>query len=461
MPRAGAVPSGVAPHRRSRAQAVPWWQPGVLLCLTALMPLALAAPRTALAQPRTAEPAGAGAGPGGAASAGGEAAQRVATSAPASAGAAAAQVLPAASGESASDLLDRPAIIAPAAVRSLLLDLAWAGRRMVAVGERGHVLLSDDDGRSWRQAQAVPSRTMLTAVAFADERHGWAVGHDEIILHTADGGETWRRQHWAPQSQQPLLDVWFADAARGIAVGAYKAFFTTTDGGASWTKQPFEPAPLPRSGPPDPDADEFAPEYHLNAIAAQGTRLWIGAEAGQLYRSDDGGASWRTLPSPYAGSYFGLLPLGGDALLAFGLRGNLFRSDDAGQSWRRLDSGTTAMLTDGVALADGRLALVGLSGTVLLSADRGASWTLYQQPDRRGLSAVLPAADGALVAVGEEGVRRIELGAAGDAARGTASKDTTRGAAATAGAARDAATAVAVRDAEGATGDSRVAGDQR
>ncbi|MCU0758713.1 MAG: YCF48-related protein [Steroidobacteraceae bacterium] len=306
------------------------------------------------------------------------------------------------------DLLDRPARVAPVATRSLLLDVERAGQRLVAVGERGHVLLSDDDGRSWRQARLVPSRTMLTAVAFADERRGWAVGHDELILHTRDGGETWSRQHWAPESQQPLLDVWFADAARGFAVGAYQTLLATTDGGASWTRRPFEPAPLPRSGPPDPD-QEFAPEYHLNAIAGQGSRLWIAAEAGQLYRSDDGGASWRSLPSPYGGSFFGLLPLSAEAVLAFGLRGNLYRSDDGGEAWRKLETGTTAMLTDGVALGGGRLAIVGLSGTVLLSADAGETWRLRQQPDRRGLGAALLAADGALVAVGEEGVRRIAL----------------------------------------------------
>jgi photosystem II stability/assembly factor-like uncharacterized protein len=315
----------------------------------------------------------------------------------------------------AADLLDRPALPAPVAVRSLLLDVERAGQRLVAVGERGHVLLSDDEGRSWRQARRVPSRTMLTAVAFADERQGWAVGHDELILHTSDGGETWSRQHWAPESQQPLLGVWFADATRGYAVGAYKAFLATTDGGASWTRVPFEPAPLPRSGPADPD-EEFAPEYHLNAIAGQGPRLWIAAEAGQLYRSDDGGATWRTLPSPYGGSFFGLLPLSADSVLAFGLRGNLFRSDDGGEAWRKLETGTTAMLTDGVALGGGRLALVGLSGTVLLSGDGGATWSLRQQPDRRGLGAALAAGDGALVAVGEDGVRRIAL--AGDAAAG-------------------------------------------
>mgnify|MGYP003542163416 CR=1 FL=1 len=186
------------------------------------------------------------------------------------------------------------------------------------------------------------------------------------------------------------------------------------DGGRNWIARKFDAAPLqvprPRGAPQPPaEDDEFAPDYHLNRIAAAGQRLYIAAEAGQLYRSDDGGASWVTLPSPYAGSFFGLLPLDGDALLAFGLRGNLFRSDDAGASWRALGSGATAMLTDAVRIGPAQLALVGLSGSVLISADGGASWALQQQADRKGLSAVIASPDGTLLAVGEGGARRIPL----------------------------------------------------
>lgn len=308
--------------------------------------------------------------------------------------------------ERSGDRLARPALIEPLAARSLLLDVARAGDRLVAVGERGHVLLSDDEGGNWRQAKSVPMRTMLTAVWFADAQRGWAVGHDELILNTTDGGETWTRSHYAPESQQPLLDVWFADAERGLAVGAYGAYYSTTDGGRTWSGRKFEAAPAPGAPPPGPD-DEFEPDYHLNRIAGAGGRLWIAAEAGHLYRSDDGGETWRTLVSPYNGSWFGLLPLSADSLLAFGLRGHLFRSDDGGASWRALDSGVTAMLTDGVRLEDGSLALVGLSGAVLRSSDGGDTWTLTQQDDRKGLSAVVAGPDGALVIVGERGTRTV------------------------------------------------------
>jgi photosystem II stability/assembly factor-like uncharacterized protein len=218
---------------------------------------------------------------------------------------------------------------------------------------------------------------------------------------------TWTRSHYAPESQQPLLDVLCLDARRAIAVGAYGSYFTTDDGGASWQARKFEFTPLVKPTTA-PNPDDVPPDYHLNRLAAAGAHLYIAAEAGQIYRSDDAGASWLSLPSPYNGSFFGLLPLGGDSLLVFGLRGNLFRSDDAGAHWRKLESGSAAMLTDGIALDGQHLALVGLSGTVLLSGDAGASWKLAQQADRKGLSAALPLPSGGLLAVGEDGARTVK-----------------------------------------------------
>ena len=309
---------------------------------------------------------------------------------------------------------NKPAEIEPLASASLLLDLAVAGNRLVAVGERGHVLLSDDQGATWRQAKSVPTRAMLTAVFFADDAYGWAVGHDETILNTVDGGETWTRSHFAPEAQQPLLDLWFANRVSGIAVGAYGAYLTTNDGGRHWSVSKFTPPPLRRtaaaSGAAPPAEDELPPDYHLNRIVGIGARLYIAAEGGQLYRSDDRGASWRGLPSPYEGSFFGLVPIRGEGLLAFGLRGHLYRSADAGETWHELQSHTTAMLTDGIAINDLRVVVVGLAGVLLVSADAGETFKLTQQDDRKGISAILPGPAGSMVVAGEGGVRTIRLG---------------------------------------------------
>jgi photosystem II stability/assembly factor-like uncharacterized protein len=311
------------------------------------------------------------------------------------------------------DAANQPAELEPLAATSLLLDLGFAGRRMVAVGERGHVLLSDDQGATWRQAKAVPTRVMLTSVFFVDSDYGWAVGHDETILKSTDGGETWIRTHFAPEAQQPLLDLWFANRVSGIAVGAYGAYFTTNDGGRTWSGARFAPAVPPAGGdgpkPVPAEEEELPPDYHLNRIVGVGNRLYIAAEGGQLYRSDDRGANWRALPSPYEGSFFGLVPIRGEGLLAFGLRGNLFKSADAGNTWARLESHTTAMLTDGYAINDLRVVIGGLTGVLLVSGDAGETFRLTQQDDRKGVSALLPGPAGAVVVAGEGGVRTIRL----------------------------------------------------
>ncbi len=104
-----------------------------------------------------------------------------------------------------------------------------------------------------------------------------------------------------------------------------------------------------------------------------------------------------------------MLPLNGDALLAYGLRGHLFRSDDGGATWRAIETHTEAMLNDAVRLPGGGVAVVGLSGVVLLSADDGEHFTLAQQDDRKGLSAVRALGATQLVTVGEGGVKLIPL----------------------------------------------------
>ncbi|HIQ53146.1 MAG TPA: hypothetical protein EYH51_07785, partial [Pseudomonas pachastrellae] len=97
----------------------------------------------------------------------------------------------------------KPAIQSPLASHTLLIDAAVVGDRLVAVGSRGHIVYSDDQGKSWSQAE-VPVRQLLTAVYFVDDKRGWAVGHDSLILNTTDGGATWAMQYRDPELDQPV-----------------------------------------------------------------------------------------------------------------------------------------------------------------------------------------------------------------------------------------------------------------
>ena len=279
----------------------------------------------------------------------------------------------------------------PLADRSLLLDVAARGNRVLAVGERGHVILSEDGGSNWTQVRA-PTRNMLTAVFTADERHSWAVGHDAVILSSSNSGRDWVLQHLAPESHQPLLDVWFANASHGIAVGAYGLLLETHDGGKSWERRPISHE-----------------EPHLYAIReGRDGILYIAGEFGSLYRSRDSGRSWTALASPYRGSFFGAITLSDGALLVFGLRGNLYRSEDEGQTWRRLETGTTASLMGGAQQTDGTVVIVGTSGTVLFSRDRGRKFGLATRKDRLALANVAQLYNGRLVTVGEAGIGQID-----------------------------------------------------
>ncbi|MBN2468502.1 MAG: hypothetical protein JXD19_10165 [Deltaproteobacteria bacterium] len=281
---------------------------------------------------------------------------------------------------------------APLAERSLLLAGCAIDDMIVAVGERGHILISHDNGSSWHQAD-VPTQATLTGVFFHDKERGWAVGHDAIILRTRNGGETWERVYYRPQEETPLLDVLFVDAQKGFAVGAYGLFLATDDGGDAWESRSI-------------GNDDF----HLNAVVRSGNgSLFIAAESGMIYRSDDGGETWVELESPYRGSFFGALPLAGDSVLILGLRGHLLRSDDKGENWEPVETGTEAMLTGGVFSDEGTIVVGGLEGTLLISSDGGRSFTHEPQPDRKGIGSVVQAKDGAIIVIGECGVKRIEI----------------------------------------------------
>ncbi|MES2817647.1 MAG: YCF48-related protein [Pseudomonadota bacterium] len=282
--------------------------------------------------------------------------------------------------------------------QTLLLDVTRAGKRLVSVGDRGHILFSDDDGATWQQAK-VPTKQLLTAVFFVDEQHGWAVGHDAQILASTDGGASWTQQYQDLEREEgaPFLDVWFKDANNGFAVGSYNALFETTDGGKSWLEV------SERIDNPD--------GYHLNAITAvKDGGLFVVGELGLMFRSADWGQTWERVEGPYEGTLFGALGTAETkTLVVYGLRGNLFRSGDFGNTWQAIElkAGNRPLefgLVNSSLLPDGTLVVVGHGGSVLKSTDSGRSFTVLNRSDRLSLAGVTADGKGNLVLVGQGGV---------------------------------------------------------
>lgn len=305
-----------------------------------------------------------------------------------------------------------PAMMTKLASHALLLDAARAGDRLVAVGSRGHIVYSDDNGKTWTQA-ASPVRQMLTSVYFVDAQHGWAVGHDSLILHSSDGGQSWEIQYRDPALsdpeemesllERPLMDVWFRDVNTGFAVGAYGLMLRTDDAGENWE---------------DVSMDVDNPDgFHYSALAAiPQTGLFLVGEMGTMYRSSDFGDTWETLQDlPYDGSLFGVTGTSQPGVVvAWGLRGNMFRTEDFGDSWQQVELNVPdhgpleATLSGGHYAEDGRLVVVGLGGTVVASSDNGRTFEVITRPDRQALASAKPLSDGSLLLLGQRGAQRAD-----------------------------------------------------
>lgn len=267
--------------------------------------------------------------------------------------------------------------IAPLANKSLLTDIIAEQDNLIAVGERGHLLISQDAGATWNQ-KAVPTVSMLTAVYSLGDRI-WAVGHDSVIIASSDGGETWNRQQYLPELQRPLMDVVFFDQQQGIAIGAYGAYFRTKDGGETWEREYHISLLHPDDQDYLQDLKEEDEEFykqelaaimpHLNRVTKKGDLLMLAGESGLLAFSEDMGNSWTRLEPDYLGSFFDVTQLDSGEILAAGLRGNVFVSDGDFENWTRVKTGTTATFNSIVNLSQGKYLMVGNNGTLFWFSD--------------------------------------------------------------------------------------------
>ena len=321
------------------------------------------------------------------------------------------------------EALDRPAASARGPERSVLLAAARAGSRLIAVGERGIVLLSDDEGGTWRQV-STPVSVTLTAVRFADRDNGYAVGHGGVVLRTGDGGLTWHRSldgrkiakvmlaaatavadAKAVQSAQrlatdgpdkPLLDILIFDSQRALVVGAFGLALLTEDGGTTWSTWR--------------DRLDNPKELHLYTVRQRGNRVVIAGEQGLVLQSSDSGKSFKRLATPYNGSFFTAELPDDDGIIVAGLRGKVWRSPDVGATWMQLSSPVEASITASAVGSDGRLLFSNQAGMVLALRDDKlqpvGSRTLGP------LNFLLPMDTRRVLALSVQGVDRVDLQAA-------------------------------------------------
>lgn len=302
------------------------------------------------------------------------------------------------------------------------MALALAGERFIAVGLRGLVVLSDDRGKTWRQAK-VPVQSDLLAVHFPTPQTGWIVGHDGVVLRSDDGGSSWVKQldmrsagkafreHYehraaagdaaAKQALEqveqsfkagtalPYLDVWFEDRDKGYAVGSYGLLIATVDGGKTWT----------------PWFDRIDSEQlNLNSVRGFASQVWIAGEQGRVYRLDRDKGRFVATDTGYAGSFFGVAGNAG-ATIAFGLRGVVYRADAAGREWQQVKMPSEATISAGaVDPVDSRFLLANAAGQILVGTADASSFARVQTKQGMRLTGLLPLPGNAVALSGMDGV---------------------------------------------------------
>lgn len=325
--------------------------------------------------------------------------------------------------------IERPAESAAKPERSMLFAVARAGSRLIAVGEHGTVALSDDEGLKWRNAK-VPVDVNLTGVAFADEHNGWAIGQMGVVLHTSDGGETWLKQLDGisaaqlilDQAQQqaaaleptarddllfraqslvsdgpdkPFLDVLVEDAKTVTVVGAFNLALHTNDGGATWaaySQQLDNPNGM-----------------HIYSLKRVSGGLMAAGEQGVLLSAEQPDVILKPLQSPYDGSFFGLLPLGQQRVLIYGLRGNAFVSDDAGVTWNKaaVPGSNNATFNFAFLRSNGDVLLLDQSGRGHVSHDEGRDFKTLDFEWGAPLTGAIETSNGDVVLTSLAGIVRI------------------------------------------------------
>jgi photosystem II stability/assembly factor-like uncharacterized protein len=327
-------------------------------------------------------------------------------------------------------VLHDPALLAKTPDQDLLEAVARAGSRLVAVGEHGIVIYSDNNGRNWRQA-AVPVNVTLTSVEFATPQEGWAAGALGVILHTTNGGLTWQLQMTGIQinaliaastnqfatsqpndprvpralhraeifmqagADKPLLSILAFDANNAQIFGAYRMCLKTPNAGASWQDCSLDV--------PDPIS------HSLYDAVQSGSSIFVVGESGSVFRSDDQGQKFSALTIPADDTLFGILVTPAHALLTFGVAGGLFRRTDQGQTWAPEAIASQSDLTAGIILSSGTALLISETGHIYVSSNDGASFRPLPTLFGMALFGAVQAQNGDVVLVGSGGVRILPL----------------------------------------------------
>ncbi len=262
---------------------------------------------------------------------------------------------------------------------------------LLAVGERGIIIRSTDQGATWKQMPS-PVDITLASVLYETSQKVWAVGQAATILRSENGGQTWRIMHYKPSDLRYYLKVVIRNGVIYIT-GSDGELFTSRDDGAKWQMTTM-------------DTGEMVP--HLFSLAFVGQTGILSAERGSVFLRDGDDGVWKPLAVAYNGSFFGVTSFA-DHFLLFGMSGRAFLVNPDGSNQRIVDTRTTQFLLDAAVLPEQNQALmVGRGGAIVVVDANGQVIKSYQRPDNADITAIAVHGDAVYLTTMKGGVQRFK-----------------------------------------------------
>jgi photosystem II stability/assembly factor-like uncharacterized protein len=276
----------------------------------------------------------------------------------------------------------RQAGVDPSAIQELRYRVVGpfrAGRTVGAVGipsqpgtyfigvNDGGVWKTSDYGRTWRplfdaaptgsigDVAVSPSQPEIIYVGTGEGLHRPDLSVGDGIFKSTDGGQTWSHAGLGDVQQVSRLVVHPTDprtvfvAAMGHPYGPseQRGVFRTSDGGTTWDKVLYVDR---NTGASQVELDPSNPQTVYAALWEHREAPWengsFSGTHGGLFKSSDGGTTWRRLARGLPGAEQGLAqvivavaPSAASrlyALVAARDGRGVYRSDDAGESWSRV-----------------------------------------------------------------------------------------------------------------------------
>jgi photosystem II stability/assembly factor-like uncharacterized protein len=238
-------------------------------------------------------------------------------------------------------------------------------------------------GADWEQQLEQAPRT-LTGIAFADGKHGWAVGTKGLILATSDGGRTWNAQ---TSTGPHLWHVTCVDAKHVWAIGPHGALLRSSNGGSTWRTDEIAGVDMVDSGG---GGITFADASHG----------WI-ATGDAVRASSDGGATWAVQYQRKGIRLRGVACSDSEHVWAVGTRGGfdgqpvVIATTDGGATWTDQHVGRPGLTygnfaLSSVACSGDRLVWAGSNSQHLfaLTRDGGRTWRVEELPDSASVYAM-------------------------------------------------------------------------